>query len=956
MTSGNVLKIYFYSDSSITLSGFDLTVTVVKRSSLATLTFNAGDGTGTMDPISVIPVENVTVPACTFTPPQNKLFSHYTDGENNYHPDDVIPLSANKTLTAVYVDKATVTYVYGENTQTAEFAQGAQIQLPTFLSMFTLPERKHFSGWQCGETVYNEGDTFTLTGDTLFTALFEDDPVVLHGEAGTSYANYENYSLLPKNTSVTADLTGESEGYVLWVFDNGGVNGNYSNDCNGSLTVLVPEGCIMQITSDVSTELSCDYLYVYDRDLLYIYDSDGTTLLGGNAYSGSFTLTDLQTTSNTLKVKFTSDSANCRAGFVLNVMVVDPSTLITVSFDAGEGEGTMDSITVISGTAITLPDYGFTAPESKIFSGYSDGTHTYWPGNSVTFNADTTLTAQWAAATGFTYTCKDQNQAIRYPLGSTVSLPELTDIFDMPAGMHFTGWKEKFSGTIYQAGDEYVANAPTVFTAQLEILYSDGDGGYYALMPLWNVNDPLLLDLSDKSSGFTFTLYDEGGKEENHTDDNNAEIVVKAPENMVVTVSGKVVLERNCDYLRFYNGANDRSPVLGDNKYYGNNVAVGPLTTDGNYLTIYFHSDSSANNAGFELTITVVAMTSVTYEFDGATEVVAVQKDSTIELAEFSDLFDSSTKEFICWQNGEDTYDEGDEFVVTGDVTFTAVTRLMPTATFDGNGATVIGSNGETVTPPIPFPTGTTDQLPHANMIFNIPENKCFGGWSYNDRTYAVGEEFTITEDVTFTAIWRDPNAWDILGETLNAAPNTDLGTITLTEDVAADIGSLPLTVPAGVTVTINLNGHTLDGTNAAVMGNGSIIFVYGDLTLTNSGENAALTGGGVQVSSNAAFDPAAVEANFGAKLLMTYDYDNDDTDEEFENQLYAAVWYPTLYDAFTAAATIPKDFKDDLDLPANNIFWYNDYKGQQRSAASGTAQNARYKHVALRRGGSGAV
>lgn len=204
------------------------------------------------------------------------------------------------------------------------------------------------------------------------------------------------------------------------------------------------------------------------------------------------------------------------------------------------------------------------------------------------------------------------------------------------------------------------------------------------------------------------------------------------------------------------------------------------------------------------------------------------------------------------------TYDEGDEFVVTGDVTFTAVTRLMPTATFDGSGATVI---------------------------------------------------------------WRDPNAWDILGETLNAAPNTDLGTITLTEDIAADIGSLPLTVPAGVTVTINLNGHTLDGTNAAVMGNGSIIFVYGDLTLTNSGENAAVTGGGVQVYSNAAFDPAAVEANFGAKLLMTYDYDNDDTNQEFENQLYAAVWYPTLYDAFTAAATIPKDFKDDLDLPANNIF-----------------------------------
>ena len=906
----------FYSDGRKNLRGIDMKITVTKPSSLLTVSFDPGEGSGTMNDLKFLPGDRFSVPDSTFTPPEKTYFDYFTDGTNKYRRNDYLYITEDLQLTAVYIEKISIIYQdHNGKTWTQYKRKGERFYLADYETAgFSLPYRKTLKQWRNeNDEAYAPLSLFTANVDTTFTPEFENLPYLIDDDNGGYYA------LMPVREQIDDfDLSDRQNGFTFKLYDNGGQN-TYATNCDGSLTLTAPEGHVFRFSGEGMTE--------ENRDLLYIYDSDGTTLLGGNAYSGSFTLTDLQTTSNTLTVKFTSDSANCQAGFVLNVMVVDPSTLITVSFDAGEGEGTMDSITVISGTAITLPDYGFTAPESKIFSGYSDGTHTYWPGNSVTFNADTTLTAQWAAATGFTYTCKNQSRAIRYPLGSTVSLPELTDIFDMPAGMHFTGWKEKFSGTIYQAGDEYVANAPTVFTAQLEILYSDGEDGYYALMPLWNVNDPLLLDLSDKSSGFTFTLYDEGGKEGNHTDDNNAEIVVKAPENMVVTVSGKVVLERNCDYLRFYNGANDRSPVLGDNKYYGNNVAVGPLMTDGNYLTIYFHSDSSANNAGFELTITVVAMTSVTYEFDGATEVVAAQKNSTIELAEFSDLFHSDTKEFICWQNGEDTYDEGDEFVVTGDVTFTAVTRLMPTATFDGSGATVIGSNGETVTPPIPFPTGTTDQLPHANMIFNIPEGKCFGGWSYNNRTYAAGEEFTITEDVTFTAIWRDPNAWDILGEFLNAAPGTNLGTITLTEDIAADIGSLPLTVPAGVTVTINLNGHTLDGTNAAVMGNGSIIFVYGDLTLTNSGENAAVTGGGVQVYSNAAFDPAAVEANFGAKLLMTYDYDNDDTNQEFENQLYAAVWYPTLYNAFTAAATIPKDFKDNLELPANNSFWYNDYK-----------------------------
>ncbi len=1202
MTSGNVLKLYFYSDYSSTYSGFNLTVTVIDPASLATLSLNSVDGTGTMNSIRVLPGENVTVPACEFTAPEHKMFDHYTDGENDYLPGDVITLNANKTLTAIFATKAVITYVYNENSATDNVVQGTAISLPTFISMFSLPERKHFSGWQSGGTTYSEGDTFTVNGDVTFTALVEDDPVVLHGESGTSYANYENYSLLPRSSSVTADLTGVSEGYTLWVFDDGGVNGNYSNGCNGSITVLAPEGCIMQIGSDVSTELSCDYLYVYDgdsenasqigrfsgsngtgklystgnavtvrfysdgrknyrgidmkiivtrpeslitvsfdpgegsgtmqdlkflsgdlfsvpactftlpektyfdhytdgtrnyseRDHLYItedlhltavyiekiiityqgeggqtatadyrkgsqfylseyevrfsrlpyrkelkqwrnetdheayapqtlvtanadttytaefeslpyliddenggyyalmpvveqiddfdlsdrqngftfklydnggqniyanncdgsltltaptgcvfrfsgeglteqdcdilsiYDSDGTTLLGGSTYSGSFTLTDLQTSSNTLTVQFTSNSYSSRAGFMLDIMIVDPSTLITISFDAGEGEGSMDPITVISGKAVTLPDYGFTAPESKIFSGYSDGTNIYWPGNSVTYNANATLTAQWAAATGFTYTCKEESTAIRYPLGSTVTLPELTDLFTLPAGMHFTGWEEKFSGTVYQAGDSYVANAPTVFTAQLEILYPDATVGWYALMPLWNVNDPLLIDLSQKSSGFTFTLYDDGGSGANYSDDNNAMVVVKAPENMVVMLSGSGVTESaSYDYLKFYNGSSSSAQILGNTKYGGSFMISEPLMTDSNYLSIYFHSDSSINSTGFALTITVAAPVAVTYDFDGETQIVAAQKNSTIQLAEFGDLFSSETKEFVCWQNGNNTYDEGDDFVVTDNITFTAVTRLMPTVTFDGSGATMIGGNGETVTPAIPFPTGTTEPLPNASEIFNFPANKYFGGWTYNGRLYVVGEEFTLTENVTFTAVWRDANAWDLLGETLNATSGTNLGTVTLTEDTIAAVGSLPLTVPAGVTVTINLNGHTLDGTNAAVMGNGSVILVHGALTLIDSASGATITGGSIQEFFDGSFNAAAFESCFGAKMLMTYDYDNNDTGEEFVDQLYATVWFPTLREAFVAAQ-YPKMFKSELtNLPENNSFWYNDY------------------------------
>ena len=1197
-TTGNVLRVYFYSDYSATRGGFDLTVTLCDLSSFASLYFEPGEGSGTMNRISVLPGENVTVPACGFTIPENKLFSHYTDGENEYHPNDVITLDENKTLTAVYGDKAVVTYAYGDNTQTVDVADGSEISLPAFTSMFTLPERQQFKGWQCGETLYAAGDPFTVTGNVTFTAVIEEEPVIMHGEEGTTYANYENYTILPKSTSVTADLSGESEDYILWIFDNGGVNGNYANGCNGSVTVIAPEGCILQIAGDVNTEQGYDYLYVYDgdssdaeslgafsgnpntgkmystgnvatirftsdsstnrrgvdvkvritrpealvtisfdpgegsgtmddivmlpgdrfyipncgftlpektffdyytdgtnryrandavtatedmhltavyiekilityqsgtetsvveyrkgntvtlssynirfdklpyrkaftawrseadgeaypagtqftaavdstftavfedlpyliedgsggyyalmpenedvtldlsdkpngfsfklydnggangyysdncdgsmtitapencvlqvsgsikteggRDCLYLYDSDLTTPLGKESYSADSqtAIPELYSDGRNMKICFRSDGSYYTSGFELTVTVLDPSTLITISFDAGEGSGEMEPLTQLAGVPFKLPDYSFTAPEGKIFSGYSDGTNVYWP-VTVTFNESKTLTALWEEATGITYSCNGEDKAIRYVKGSTVTLPELSDLFTPPSGMHFVGWTEKFSGDLYQPGDPFVLNSPTVFTAVLEILQSDGNGGWYATMPVNNINSDFVLDLSDKPNGFSFTLYDDGGSDGNYVDYNDGKITVKAPENMTVTVSGSGQTESGWDYMYFYNGATTRSSIIGNKKYTGNftiNPAY-PVQTDGNYLTIYFHSDSSNNYSGFALTVTVLAQNQITYEFDGETQSVAVQKDSTIQLEHFDDLFASNTKEFLYWQLGDDTYNEGDEYYVSEDVTFTAVTRLKPTVTLEGSGATVkaeLGGDGTITTlGPIPYPTGTTDSLPHAAYIFNYPENKYFGGWSYNGTTYNVGDKFTITEDVTFTAIWRDASAWDLLNEQLQTAT----GTITLTEDVTAAIGSLPLNVPEGVTVTIDLNGHTLNGTNAAAF-DGSIINVYGDLTITDSGETGAVTGGSVTSYENGAFTPdSTVAESFAA--TVTQSYRADDENSNHEDFIYSVSWYPTIAGTMKAAEATPY-YADSLTLPEGWTFrWY---------------------------------
>lgn len=909
-TTGNVLLVYLYSHYGDNYSGCDLNVTVVDPDDLVTVSFAAGEGSGEMPPMQALTGARIVLPECGFTLPDKTYFDYYTDGTNNYSAGSVYTVTGNAALTAVYIEKIIATYKFGEQTATAEYRKGTRRDLPYFTEYFTLPYRTEFYRWTSGENEYYETQSYTFNEDVTFTAMLNDLPILIEKDDGTYYAT------LPKNEHVQANLsTGYANGFTFKLYDNGNENGYYAYNCDGSLTFTAPAGYIFLLSGNIVTEEGYDVLSIYDSDL--------TTLLGGQTYSGYNTsFGPLQTSSNKLKVHFASDSIGTDPGFAMTVRMIDPSSLITVTFDAGEGSGEMDSLSQLAGEAFTLPDYGFTAPEGKIFNGYSDGTNVYWPG-TVTFNESKNLTAQWVDATGITYSCNGSDKALRYAKGSTVTLPALTDLFTLPSGTHFVGWQEKFSGDLYQAGDPYVANDPTVMTAVLEILYEDGSGGYYALMPVNNPNDNLTLDLSEKASGFSFTLYDDGGADGNYCDSNDGVLIVKAPENMVVTVTGSGQAESNYDYLRFYDGASaTNSEILGNSKISGNFSIDDddPLMSTGNYLRIYFHSDSSYNYAGFALTITVMAQVTVTYEFDGETKTVAVQDDSTINLAYFGLLFTSETKEFLYWQNGDDTYSAGDEYLVDGDVTFTAVTRLKPTVILDGNGATVLASIGgdgvATTLGPIPYYTGSTEPLPHAIIAFDIPEGRYFGGWECGGKVYAPGDEFTITEDVTFTAIWRDATAWELLNDSLQTS-----GTITLTEDVSAVIGSLPLTVPEGVTATIDLNGYTLDGARAAET-DGDMILVYGDLTLTDSAASGAFTGGGVTVYNGGVFTADdSVAAMFAATVTQRYRANDDDYN--YENYIYSVSWYPTIAGAMNAAAATPY-YADSITLPEGWTFrWY---------------------------------
>ena len=82
---------------------------------------------------------------------------------------------------------------------------------------------------------------------------------------------------------------------------------------------------------------------------------------------------------------------------------------------------------------------------------------------------------------------------------------------------------------------------------------------------------------------------------------------------------------------------------------------------------------------------------------------------------------------------------------VTGSVTVTAASY---TVLFNG------GENVEGVAP--------TQNAVVSQTVITLPENTftkagfVFAGWSDGKNTYNAGSEYTVTENVTFTAVWRE--------------------------------------------------------------------------------------------------------------------------------------------------------------------------------------------------------
>ena len=260
---------------------------------------------------------------------------------------------------------------------------------------------------------------------------------------------------------------------------------------------------------------------------------------------------------------------------------------------------------------------------------------------------------------------------------------------------------------------------------------------------------------------------------------------------------------------------------LVESKTTGDQTAVTELLfedlTKSTVYVAYAYGDQTSNSDFYEVALFASTATKhkVEYDLGDATGGTAPTQADVAEGAKFTvanapgDLVAPTGKEFKCWNDGTNNYNEGAEYTMgTSDVTLTAVYQnetvkyAVSYAAGEGTGSMDGTEKAE----------GAVFYLPAST--FTVPEGKVFANWlcSVDGETYAAGDPYTMTaEATTFTAQYASvaPKIiYSLVDGIGSAAVTADQATVT-------DGTSLVLTNSAGRITITAVTGDTFKNGDA---------------------------------------------------------------------------------------------------------------------------------------------
>ena len=394
----------------------------------------------------------------------------------------------------------------------------------------------------------------TATTAWADNVTLSEDSQIAAGTAGHWYVNMPSGSGTNMLTLSDATVT------TFKVYDDGGASGNYSDNCSGTLTLTAPTGYVLQLSGSITTERSYDKLTVYDGSV----DTATTSLLDGvsSTRDGEETaITTVRSSGQSMTLYFSSDGSINYAGLDLTVTLIKLNAH-SITINTATGGNVAATVGGTSASTAKLNDVvTLTAtPEScYVLSGLS-----------VTDGSGNAVAVTWDG-----------------PFYNTAT-------FTMP--------------------NSAVTVTPT-FTNTLTV-----DGGLYINMPATGTKSATI-----PAGVQSFKVYDDGGAGGtgksndtttggNYSNSCSGTLTLTAPEGYVLRLSGCIDTE-SADKLTVYDGSGNTATKLLDevhSPYGGKLTDITTVTSSGQSMTLYFHSDRTINYPGLDLTVTLITRNSIT--------------------------------------------------------------------------------------------------------------------------------------------------------------------------------------------------------------------------------------------------------------------------------------------------------------------------------------------------------
>ena len=393
-----------------------------------TITFDANNGSGTMDAVSIDKNTEYTLPGNGFTAPttpSGMVFGGWTVGDDTTirQSDYKLNVTADITVKAVWGKSVTITYdgngAIEGSTEKGHAVAGVPFALPD--CGFTAPSGMQFAGWAVGEktttrplqpgamhtyqddtTVYAIWDTEEPEQPTKVTVTFDlnhdtdAEPAKLTMDVGSKYMDNPNFPADPTWTGFT---------FTGWSLEPTTVGTETTTLIDAATTVKNSDHSLyavwkadadITVTFQSGAGTGSDYVWTTDQAGNFILPEPGDLKMEAPA-GKQFIAWEITTASRATERKKAGETFTLTSDTTITA-IWGGVYKITYALPWGYGSGTMPDDTAYENTPFTLPECKFNPPSGYRFNGWSIGdVHAAQvrEGSTYTFTADTTVFATW---------------------------------------------------------------------------------------------------------------------------------------------------------------------------------------------------------------------------------------------------------------------------------------------------------------------------------------------------------------------------------------------------------------------------------------------------------------------------------------------------------------------------------------------------------------------------------